>query len=522
MIQPTSGQTLFLVASNGETGKRLMESVTSAGIQVNPLASIADALDQHSDEAGALLFVHDAIPPQDLQLLHRWVQDQQPWSDFPLLLVLPSDERYAAAEGEPKPEVGPQNLGLTSAILLESSVRPQTLVTAVRAALRARRTQLEMRETLAAHEATTSELRQQADELLQINEGNPHLVWTALPDGSIDYMNQRWQAYTGRPVATLLGEGWRELTHPDDLKRVAQRWQRALETGTTLEADFRFARHDGEYRWFLGRAYPLRNANGAIVRWFGTTTDIHERKMAETAIFRSEKLATVGRLTASIAHEINNPLEAVTNCLYLIEQGELTEPQRELLALAQSELRRVAVVTAQTLRFQRQSTSPMPTSIQEIFETVLTLYHARLASAGIVLGRRFAGSAPVLCQPGEIRQVVANLIANAIDATHPGGRILVRERPGTHPRSGVRGVFITVADSGQGMGPDTLRRLFDAFYSTKGSEGSGLGLWISRDIVERHSGSIRVRSSQRPGCSGSVFRVFLPLQDMRPAIALAS
>lgn len=524
MIHPNSGQTLFLVASKGETGKRLMESVASAGIQVNPLASLADAIDQHSDEAGALLFVQDAIPANELQLLHQWLQDQQPWSDFPLLLVLPSDERQpsvVSGQGSAQPD-----LGLTTAILLDSSVRPETLVTAVQAALRARRMQLEMRETLAAHQAAKDKLQQQANEVSQMNEGNPHLVWTAVPDGEVDYLNQRWQAYTGRPVSDLLQSGWREFVHPEDLERMNQRWQRSLETGAPFEAEFRFARHDGEYLWFLGRAYPLRNASGKIVRWFGTTADIHERKMAETAIVRSERLATVGRLTASIAHEINNPLEAVTNCLYLLEQGELNSSQRGLLELAQSELRRVAAVTAQTLRFQRQSKSPLPTSIQEIFETVLTLYRGRLIAGGIALERSFSDSKPLLCQPGEVRQVIANLIGNAIDANQPGGRILVRERTGTHPLSGALGVFITVADSGKGMSADTLRRLFDAFYSTKGSEGSGLGLWISRDIVNRHGGSIRVRSSQRPGFSGSIFRVFLPYPlphpQARPSVALAS
>ena len=520
MIHPKSGQTLFLVASTGDTGKRLMESVTSAGIQVTPLASIKDALAQHSDETGALLFVHDAIPAQELQLLRQWLADQQPWSDFPLLVVLPAEEQPQSGKSEFRR--AQQNLGLTTAILLHSSVHPHTLISAVQAALRSRRGQLEMRETLEAHQAASAELQQHADELLQINEGNPHLVWTALPDGSVDYMNQRWQTYSGRPVATLLRDGWRELMHPEDLERVSQRWQRSLETGAIFETEFRFARGDGEYRWFLGRAYPLRNASGAIVRWFGTTADIHERKMAQSAIFRSEKLATVGRLTASIAHEINNPLEAVTNCLYLMEQGELNSSQRALLELAQSELRRVAVVTAQTLRFQRQSKSPVPTSIGDIFETVLTLYHSRLVTGGIVIERSFSGSEPVLCQPGEIRQVIANLIGNAVDASHPGGRILLRERAGAHPLSGDPGVFLTIADSGNGMSPDTLRRLFDAFYSTKGSEGSGLGLWISRDIIERHGGSIRVRSSQRPECSGSVFRIFLPYPSARPVVALAS
>jgi PAS domain S-box-containing protein len=520
MIHPKSGQTLFLVGSAGDIGRRLMESVTSAGIPVHPLPSITEALDQHSDETGALLFVHDAILPHEIQLLQEWLEDQQPWSDFPLLLVLPSamPSKDRSVEGAAMP----QNLGLATAILLDSSVHPQTLVTAVRAALRARRSQLQMRETLAAHQETKTGLQQHMDQLLQINEVNPHLVWSAFPDGRIEYLNHRWETHTGRSVESLLRTGWRELTHPDDRERVSKHWQRSLETGTASEVEFRLAGREGEYRWFLGRANPLRDANGSIVRWFGTSADIHERKMAENAIVHSEKLATMGRLTASIAHEINNPLEAVTNCLYLIEQGDLNSSQRELLALAQSELRRVAVVTAQTLRFQRQSKSPMQTPISEIFETVLTLYHGRIGGDGIVIERSFSGSEPVLCQPGEIRQVIANLIGNALDASRPGGRILLRERPGVHPQSGARGIYFTVADSGKGMSAATLDRLFEAFYSTKGSDGSGLGLWISRDIVERHGGFIRVRSSQRPGRTGSVFRVFLPYPANPPVVALAS
>ena len=218
-----------------------------------------------------------------------------------------------------------------------------------------------------------------------------------------------------------------------------------------------------------------------------------------------------GRLASSIAHEINNPLEAVTNLLYLLNGTPLNAEQQDYLDIAQRELARVSEIAVNTLTFNRRRDVKGQASIAALLDSVLLLYHGRLAGSDTVVEHRYRNAAPLTCYPGELRQVFANLIGNAFDAMRGGGRLLVRERPATHPRTGEDGVRITVADTGEGMSENVKAHLFEAFESTKGSNGSGLGLWISKGIIDKHSGSIQVRSSSRPESSGTVFSLFVPI-----------
>ena len=241
----------------------------------------------------------------------------------------------------------------------------------------------------------------------------------------------------------------------------------------------------------------------------------YQRRLSEAALRQSEKLAVVGRLAASIAHEINNPLEAVTNLLYLLDGTPLNTQQQEYLATAQQELTRVSEIARNTLTFNRQQDVIGQASISALLDSVLLLYHGRLAGSNTVVEHRYRTAAPLTCYPGEMRQIFANLIGNAFDATRGGGRILVRERAATHPRTGQDGVRITIADTGDGMSTKVKAHLFEAFQSTKGLNGSGLGLWISKGIIEKHYGSIQFRSATTPGSSGTVFSIFIPLSNDR-------
>jgi signal transduction histidine kinase len=245
--------------------------------------------------------------------------------------------------------------------------------------------------------------------------------------------------------------------------------------------------------------------------------DQYARRSVEAVLRQNEKLAAVGRLASSIAHEINNPLEAVTNLLYLLNGTPLNEEQRGYLDLAERELARVSEISSHTLTFNRQRDIKGEASMSALLDSVVTLYQGRTATSGISVERRYRDDRPLICRPGELRQVFVNLISNAFDATRNGGRIVVRERATTDSRTGQRGVLITVADTGHGVEAHLKANLFDAFRSTKGINGSGLGLWISKGIVERHRGSIRFRSSTKPGSSGTVFLVFIPYESS-PAV----
>jgi signal transduction histidine kinase/FixJ family two-component response regulator len=240
--------------------------------------------------------------------------------------------------------------------------------------------------------------------------------------------------------------------------------------------------------------------------------DLRDQKRSEEVLRRTEKLAAAGRLAASIAHEINNPLEAVTNCLYLLDQGELPEPHRGYLKMAQMELDRVTQITTQTLRFYRQSTRPVPTEIPDLLESVLALYEARLRDQAITVVREFAEAPPILALDGEIRQVLNNLIGNAVDAMKgcPQPRTLLLRAHAGRRRDGSPAVSLLIADRGCGMSPATMARMFEPFFSTKGITGTGLGLWVSCEIIAKHNGLLQCRS--RVG-EGTVFRLVLPLQS---------
>jgi signal transduction histidine kinase len=256
---------------------------------------------------------------------------------------------------------------------------------------------------------------------------------------------------------------------------------------------------------------PMREADDTISGILVLGVDVTERRRVEAALLQSEKLAAVGRLSASIAHEINNPLEAVTNLLYLIDQEtDLSESARSFTRLAQQELARVSQIATQTLRFYRQPTARTAVRVSEQLDSVLKLYQGRLTSASVEVVRDYRGAAPLLAFDGELRQVFTNLIGNALDAARNGGKIILREREATDWRNGRKGVRVTVADTGHGMSKETLTRIFEPFFSTKGITGTGLGLWVTQGIIQKHEGRAKVCSSENQRHHGTVFTLFFP------------
>jgi two-component system CheB/CheR fusion protein len=225
-------------------------------------------------------------------------------------------------------------------------------------------------------------------------------------------------------------------------------------------------------------------------------------------------------MAATIAHEINNPIETATNILYLLARNSsLDDAAREWVKTADEELRRVGQITRTTLGFYRErDTAVVPVNLAELLDSILSLYHRRVQSVGVSVDKEFQTTATIPGISGELRQVFTNLVANAIDALSTAGtRLIVHLRESVNWRdSSRRGVRVTIADDGPGMSTDTLPNLFQPFYTTKGKQGTGLGLWVSRGIVASHGGSIRVKSNNGPH-HGTCFTVFLPSD--RPIVA---
>ena len=325
-------------------------------------------------------------------------------------------------------------------------------------------------------------------------------------------VNQFFARMNNLPVSRHLGRTVREVLPQPVGRLMEQNIHKVFEQGQAvqdLELTLRSEEGISAERNWLANVYPVRT-EAENVRWVGVIlVETSERKRAEDALRRTEKLAAAGRLAATIAHEINNPLEAVTNLIYLIRRGKLDPASAEFADLAQHELARVSEITQQMLRFYRQSTLPSMANVCELLDSVLTLHQGRVTSLHVEVIRRYGPDVRMICFTGEVRQLFANLIGNALDAMTPGGgRLQLRVR-----YTGAPGVRITVADTGTGMSPEVLRHIFEAFFTTKEALGTGLGLWVSAEIVSKHNGKIQVRSRARgkDGKSGTVFMVFFPL-----------
>ena len=331
-------------------------------------------------------------------------------------------------------------------------------------------------------------------------------------DGTLIDCNRALLQFAGVARGDVIGKHFAETPGfartPGASEFIQQAIARAA-GGETFRSELSLVRPDGETVFFDFSLFPARDANGRVAFLVPEGRDITEEKRTQQALLRSEKLAAVGRLASSIAHEINNPLESVMNLIYLARNAGPAEA-KHYLDLADQEIRRVSVIANQTLRFHKQSAQPQAAGAADLFSTVMGIYEGRLRNARVQVERRFRAEQPVICFPGDVRQVLNNLVGNALEAMPFGGRLLIRSREGHDWQTGRAGVVLTIADCGAGISPAVKRHIFEAFFTTKGTAGNGLGLWVSQEIVDRHQGRLQVRSAQRPGRNGTTFTLFLP------------
>jgi PAS domain S-box-containing protein len=252
---------------------------------------------------------------------------------------------------------------------------------------------------------------------------------------------------------------------------------------------------------------PIKDANGQIIGASKILRDVSGRKRLEQSLLQAEKIAATGRMAATIAHEINNPLEAVINLLFLLRSKVTDEEGINYLATAEKELERVAHIAKQTLGYYREHASARLTSLETITEHVLTIYEPRSTAAGITIRRLLSASRKVLLRRGEMMQVISNLIVNAIYAMPTGGTLSVSVCDTESPADGVE---LTVTDTGVGIASHVLPKVFDAFFTTRATVGTGIGLFVAKQFVEGHGGQISIDSVVEPERHGTVVRVFLP------------
>jgi PAS domain S-box-containing protein len=360
-------------------------------------------------------------------------------------------------------------------------------------------------------------------------------IWGVDLEGDCTFVNRAALRMIGFSSDELVGHNMHDMVHhhrPDGAEYPASEcmindviWNKKP-FANRIDHVFR---KDGSMFWAEMSSQPIcveNEVRGAVVSF----RDITQSRLAEEALRRNEKLAAVGQLASSIAHEINNPLEAVINLLYLVRTADTMTDVRTYAMLAETELARMSDITLQTLRFHRQQTAAASVDLADTIPAVLRLYSARLMSRKIVLKQRLRPVPPPMLMEGDVRQVLNNLIRNSYDAMPSGGELHVRLRAASSPTTGEAGVRITIADTGTGFLPRMRKHLFEPFHTSKEVTGTGLGLWISKGIVDKHRGRISMRSRMReppvagermrsPARSthGTVFSLWFPLSgDIAP------
>ena len=374
-------------------------------------------------------------------------------------------------------------------------------------------------EMLARERSTRAEAEESERYYRFLAESIPQHVWTATPDGALDYVNRQVSDYSGLGDE-LLDTGWQKIVHPDDLAESLERWRHSLATGETYEVEFRLrGSKEGEYRWHLGRAHPMRDAEGRIVRWFGTNTDIDDHKR----LYRlaQEANRTKDEFLATLSHELRTPLTSIMGWAEMLSMGILDEAaRRRAVEVIESSARSQAQLIADLLDVSRISAGRLrldvrPVELRHVIEAAMDVVRPAAEARSIKLSAKYdRKAASVSGDPDRLQQVVWNLLSNAVKFTPEGGRVEARL---AHADGHAE---ISVTDTGPGIDPQFLPHVFDRFrqgehHMTRAHGGLGIGLSIVRHLVELHGGSVRAESAGEG--RGATFRVRLPLPSARRA-----
>jgi PAS domain S-box-containing protein len=363
------------------------------------------------------------------------------------------------------------------------------------------------------------DLRRSERELRDVIETIPTFAWTALPDGSVDFVNRHWQEYTGLSTENTMGSGWQDAVHVQDLERLIEKWHASLATGSLFENEVRFRRAaDAEFRWFLTRAVPLRDEDGRIVKWYGISTDIEDRKRAEqereqlrAELAHVSRVSTLGELAASIAHELKQPITAAIlnakTCGRWLKRDR-PDMERALKALGRMEqdgVRASRIIDRLRSLYKKAAPHRELVDLSEIVHEMFVLLHGEANRNSIVMRTALAPDLPnIMADPVQLQQVFMNLMLNAIDAMREtGGELTIRAEVAQDGQ-----FLISVSDTGVGLPEGKATEVFDAFFTTK-PQGSGMGLAISRSIVESHGG--RMWASSNEG-RGATFNLIMPAE----------
>lgn len=355
--------------------------------------------------------------------------------------------------------------------------------------------------------------------LATIVEDSSDAILANTLDGTVVSWNHAAERMYGYTTQEIIGRSCETLLPREQSGEAKQILSRLKREKRTLHFETTHIAKNGRKLNVTLTISPIRDEGGCLVGAFAIGRDVTQAKKTEEALLRAESLATVGRMVTTIAHEINNPLETIGNILYLLRNSVPNADALKYVDTAQEELKRVSEITRVTLAHQRGSSSRAePVTISKLLDNVLALQSLNTGGLTVHAQRRYRTDGLVIASRGELRQVFSNLILNAMDALAMSGNTLILGvRAARDVLTGQNGVRVTVLDNGPGIAPEHRSQLFEAFYTTKGEKGTGIGLWVTKNIVAQHGGTIRMRSCVRPGRSGTCFSIFLPLERDRGA-----
>jgi len=370
-----------------------------------------------------------------------------------------------------------------------------------------------------AHRVRVRQLRRQEKKLRDVIETIPTFAWTALPDGSVDFVNHHWEEYTGLSADETVGSGWEAAVHPADLQRYLEKRRASVASGQPFEHEVRFRRAaDGEYRWFLSRAVPLRNTHGKIVKWYGTSTDIEDRKRAEQErealradLAHVNRVSMMGELAASLSHELKQPIAAAITdagtCMRWLQrdQPDLEEACEATRRIVEDGKRAADIIDRLRSLYKKSPPKRESVEVNDIVHEMAVLMRGEANQHAVSLRIDCAADLPkITADRVQLQQVLMNLMLNAIEAMkETGGVLTVKSQLDPDGR-----VLISVSDTGVGLPAEKSDQIFNAFFTTK-QQGSGMGLAISRSILESHGG--RLWATPNSG-RGATFHFTLPTQ----------
>jgi PAS domain S-box-containing protein len=535
-VNRTLSERALILAPLGRDAAIAKAMLGEAAIAADICGNLPSLLGELGKGAGFVVVTEEALRTADLHPLAGWIEAQPEWADLPFILLT---GRGGGLERNPAAARQLDILG--NVTFLERPFHPTTLVSLARSALRGRRRQYEARARLEALAERERELAEGQARFQAITDSIDQMIWSTRPDGFHDYFNQRWYDYTGVAEGSTDGDAWNGMFHPDDRERAWETWRHSLETGVPYHIEYRLRHRSGEYRWTLGRAQPVRDASGRIVRWYGTCTEIDAQVRAREVLARSrealevevaqaiaeretvvaqlheaQKLETVGQLTGGVAHDFNNLLTPIMGSLDLLRRSISDERALRLIDAALQASVRAATLVQRLLAFaRRQDLQPRSINVAALLDGMRDLISRSIGPTIEVVIESQADLPPARIDPNQFELALLNLAVNARDAMPNGGKLRIaadsvdvtwpaRVPPGRYVRVGV-------VDNGVGMDASTLARAVEPFFSTKGlGKGTGLGLSMVHGLAAQSGGALDLSST--PG-QGTRAEMWLPVAD---------